>query len=349
MLFLTVTMVLTLIACGKSVQQQVAEQLELGQRYLTEMNYEEAIVAFQKVIKLDDRNVEAYLGLSDTYVAIDDKENAMVILEMGYEKTQDERLEEKLEHLKSSMNPKQEESIKETEITKETNLEESEGSDKREVPEEYQGFIENLIEMLRADDLEQVYEAMESSDYQKLQEFVAEKGNLVVDGEDGKDVGFYMKGDICMIYYGDYQNGLCQGNGIWLGILANGRNRYVARGQWFGDKPNGSQEVRLKWKFEKGGTPRNHTIDYGYIGTVIDGIWNGKAQRVVYMNVDSNGERNPEHEGVFDVSFTNGYYDIIDYEGESYIGVGQDGKPVLSLPIDANEEPKGILGFGNYV
>lgn len=56
-----------LVACGKSIEQQAAEQLELGQRYLTEGKYEEAIVAFSKVIELDEKNVEAYLGLGESY------------------------------------------------------------------------------------------------------------------------------------------------------------------------------------------------------------------------------------------------------------------------------------------
>lgn len=36
-------------ACGKSAEQQIAKQLELGNKYLTESDYEAAIVAFNKV------------------------------------------------------------------------------------------------------------------------------------------------------------------------------------------------------------------------------------------------------------------------------------------------------------
>lgn len=35
---------LLLVGCGKNVGQQIAEQLELGNKYLTEANYEQAIV-----------------------------------------------------------------------------------------------------------------------------------------------------------------------------------------------------------------------------------------------------------------------------------------------------------------
>ena len=140
-------MPIVLLACGKSTEEQIAEQLELGQRYLAEMNYEEAVVAFQKVIELDDRNVDAYLGLgqvyegqaeaavagsreealrfyeqaaeayetalgfdetnaniylnlSRVYIAMGDMDNAVRILEEGYEKTGDQRLKDRLEELK---------------------------------------------------------------------------------------------------------------------------------------------------------------------------------------------------------------------------------------------------------
>ena len=96
-------MAVVLIACGKTVEEQIAEQMDLGERYLEEMKYEEAIVAFQKVIELDDKNVEAYLGLSQAYVALGDTEQALTVLETGYEKTQDQRIQEKLDELREML------------------------------------------------------------------------------------------------------------------------------------------------------------------------------------------------------------------------------------------------------
>lgn len=40
---------LLLVGCGKSVAEQVKEQLDLGYKYLEEMNYDQAIVVFTKV------------------------------------------------------------------------------------------------------------------------------------------------------------------------------------------------------------------------------------------------------------------------------------------------------------
>ncbi len=55
--------ILVLSGCAKSLGQQVAEQLQLGQRYLSEMNYEEAIVAFEKVLELEPKELAAYTGI----------------------------------------------------------------------------------------------------------------------------------------------------------------------------------------------------------------------------------------------------------------------------------------------
>ncbi len=44
------------------------EQYDLGIRYLTEGNYEEAIIAFTAAIEIDPRRAEAYVGRGDAYI-----------------------------------------------------------------------------------------------------------------------------------------------------------------------------------------------------------------------------------------------------------------------------------------
>ena len=78
----------------------IAEQLSLGEKYLLEMDYEKAILAFNKVIKVDPRNVKAYLGLADAYVGTGDIDKAIATLEKGLERTGDESIKAKLEALK---------------------------------------------------------------------------------------------------------------------------------------------------------------------------------------------------------------------------------------------------------
>ena len=86
-LFLLMTVLL--VGCGKSVEKHIAEQLELGNKYLTEANYEQAIVAFNKVIELDPKQAIAYIGLTQLYVKTADFEKAVQVLEDGKEYLED--------------------------------------------------------------------------------------------------------------------------------------------------------------------------------------------------------------------------------------------------------------------
>ena len=131
----------TLISsCGKSTLEKWKEQYDLGQQYLLEENYEEAIVAFtaaieiepnqadayigrgnayvlsgeteehlaqaladyQYVLELDEANAEAYLGIADIYIRQGDYEAALDILEEGMEKTEgNEEISAKIAEIES--------------------------------------------------------------------------------------------------------------------------------------------------------------------------------------------------------------------------------------------------------
>lgn len=100
-LCLSITMVL--MNCGKSVQQQVTEQLELGYRYLEEEKYEEAIVTFQEAIAIDEKCTEAYTAIAGAYVELSevcaeagDYDRAIQYLEEGLDFTGDETVRQKL-------------------------------------------------------------------------------------------------------------------------------------------------------------------------------------------------------------------------------------------------------------
>jgi Tfp pilus assembly protein PilF len=53
--------------CSRKTGAQVSEKLELAVKYLAEQKYEEAILAYQEVIKIDSKNVTAYKGISLAY------------------------------------------------------------------------------------------------------------------------------------------------------------------------------------------------------------------------------------------------------------------------------------------
>lgn len=56
---LLAVMLLTACASGAS---KAADKIELGQKYLTELNYTEAVASFTEAIRLDPDNIQAYMG-----------------------------------------------------------------------------------------------------------------------------------------------------------------------------------------------------------------------------------------------------------------------------------------------
>ena len=138
-ILLALALTVTLCACGKKSGTGWQEQYDLGVRYLSEGNYEEAVIAFtaaieidpkrpeaylgrggaymgrgsdeenltaafadyETALELDDTNAEAYLGLAEVYIAREQFDEAMDILRQGVEKTGDQRLSDRLAELES--------------------------------------------------------------------------------------------------------------------------------------------------------------------------------------------------------------------------------------------------------
>lgn len=92
---------------------QTTHPIESGNRYLQEMDYENAVTAFETAIRKDPLNTEAYLKLADTYAVLEKPEEAIRILQNGYIVTGEECLQTEAERL-SEENDSQE-TVPETE------------------------------------------------------------------------------------------------------------------------------------------------------------------------------------------------------------------------------------------
>lgn len=99
-LFIALALVLGLCSC-KSTAARWQEQYDLGMRYLSGGEYEEAIIAFNAAIEIDPMQAEAYLNLANAYIGMNNFDAAREILQRGYELTQSEELKVKLEELDS--------------------------------------------------------------------------------------------------------------------------------------------------------------------------------------------------------------------------------------------------------
>ena len=65
---LLVLCLLTVSSCSKYTEVSWQEQYDLGVRYLSECNYEEAIIAFSAAIEIDSRQAVVYEPVSYTHL-----------------------------------------------------------------------------------------------------------------------------------------------------------------------------------------------------------------------------------------------------------------------------------------
>ena len=80
-LLVVIGIITTMTVSGNSNTKAVLKQLSLGEKYLSELDYEKAVVAYNKVIEIEPRNLQAYLGLAEAYEGLDQTENAIAALE----------------------------------------------------------------------------------------------------------------------------------------------------------------------------------------------------------------------------------------------------------------------------
>lgn len=90
LLFAAVTLLAILLfaACG-SKAATAADKIELGQKYLIELNYTEAIASFTEAIKLDPNNIQAYMGRAEAYLALGEYDKALEDYQFVCEKTEE--------------------------------------------------------------------------------------------------------------------------------------------------------------------------------------------------------------------------------------------------------------------
>ena len=107
-LLCTILSISLLSACSKPVQPlTAAELLDLGEKYLLELNYEQALVQFLAVIEIEPMNPRGYTGAAEAYLGLGREEEAVAILRQGYEFTGNIRLFEQMESLSGSTNSEQ--------------------------------------------------------------------------------------------------------------------------------------------------------------------------------------------------------------------------------------------------
>ena len=89
-LFAVLLLALALFTACTSKAAKAVEKVELGQKYLTELNYTEAVASFTEAIGLDPDNIPAYMGRAEAYIGLKQYDDAKADYTTAIEKTADQ-------------------------------------------------------------------------------------------------------------------------------------------------------------------------------------------------------------------------------------------------------------------
>lgn len=172
-------------------ENQFQEQLSLGEKYLKELNYDDAVVALKRAIEIDPRSSEPYLLLADIYVAQEDYSAAKEILEEGEKATGgNEDIKDKQEEVTQ----KEEEAQKQAEEQKKKEEAEKAAAAVPSPVVEYKGCV--YYWQYNADSFESpTYYGQEIPDTETENRLVCRK-------EDGKETVIYSgpgSGNLCIV------------------------------------------------------------------------------------------------------------------------------------------------------
>lgn len=268
-------------ACGKSVEQQIVEQLKLGQKYSDEQNYEAAIIVFDKVIELEPKMLEAYKGKSMAYEMQGNYVYAVNTLEQGFELIGVEQFDsidvERFTELYTILIA-EEEKQGNIELEKEyyekilkyqpENTLAVKRYSEIETFDYYKGQLIEMMSLISKDEMVLLEEKTLDEHFYELTKNL--ETPIIIEVESNLYLGVYPQG---YIYYGEMQSGKREGSGIWYREIKYTNTPvteiYFFSGIWADDLPNGIGCYKQV---------TDHNLIFQMNGTYQDGICNGKIE-----------------------------------------------------------------------
>jgi len=105
LVIIALAIVFVVIKVKADPQAEYNDKMDLGKKYLTELDYEQAIATFEEALEIDPKNSDAYIMLAEAYSKNGDKEKAQEILVKAEKKVESradrKKIEEKIELIKS--------------------------------------------------------------------------------------------------------------------------------------------------------------------------------------------------------------------------------------------------------
>lgn len=282
-------MILIAMCIGFSIyripEKRLLEQLDLGNKYLDNQDYEEAVIAFTKAIEIAPMSVEAYMGAAEAYIGMGNLEQAKDILEQGLEYISDVGLEGKLKEVQEKIERMEKEKREAEEKAK------REAEEKKKIEEALKPLYEKLA----------AHEADES-----IAEYCVQNNLGEIDGsysatgdtENGIVLDMYHivaenGEEVLCFFYGEKTEGSYETTGSWFVIDSNDNDEGIAtfskyEGEWKNGMPNGQgTKIDLFEAFyELGEETIGKGFDKGILtGKFMDGYAVGTVQQIENMDI----------------------------------------------------------------
>lgn len=227
--FISVVFLLSVTAaCTKAERPlSVEELLDLGEKYLLEQSYEQAVVQFLKAIEIEPMNPRGYTGAAEAYIGLGRTEEAVTVLQQGRERTDDNSILSMLEGLTENT------------AVEETMVPDIDDESSNELTAEQIEQIQELLKALESEDYAAAAAIVAGDIYQQLVE-KSEQSNVLYQGTDTY-LMIYPSGHV---YCGEMIDGMRSGTGIWLHGNSDEAEYTYYKGQWANDLPNGQGTIR---------------------------------------------------------------------------------------------------------
>lgn len=129
LVLLIVVIAIAVCFMANSNQRKLDRQLDLGQQYMDELDYEEALASYLMAIEIDDKCDAAYIGAAKAYVKLDQMEAAVDILKQGYEKSESNEIKNLLDSLEKELSQKMEAKTTSDTSKKDVNSDKNDGEE----------------------------------------------------------------------------------------------------------------------------------------------------------------------------------------------------------------------------
>lgn len=305
--FLFLAVLLLLAGCQKKMTVQ--DYLNLGDKYLTEANYEEAIVAFTKAIELEPKAIKAYEGLAGAYIKTGAYDKAEAAIQSGiavYEGlTADEQTDAYKQIYEALLKLQDEVAGQLDKDSGEANSQSEEeaiqdSADREQEPlvaeakEKYGSILEQIIAVINSQTPTETHYF--TDDFQGFVKGLEKP--MIWQWQDEQYLGLYCgtDGDV-YVYLGEMDHGIRSGYGSWYGEYeyadegGAGEGTNLFYGNWTNDYPNGagteiSVSGNLKYKIQG-----NYLDGYedGTINEIDEDVFEGSTVTDTYTYTATHG------------------------------------------------------------